>query len=147
MNYDDCILPSCSLAKVPGAHPTIPSADGHGCTVDVEAETKAIDWMGGIRAPSAVLELLSRQCKKVCNQDCPCVCNNKKCTDMRRLQNCNNCAVDNEPEESSDAVDLVVDVYSDVENETYEEYNDSFQQVVFCTDVVEELEVDSMEQR
>ena len=69
--------------------PEIPSPLRHGWTQD---ENKlGIDWMTGQPAPVAVLELLSRSCKRSCKlPNCSCLSNGLKCTDMCRLPECDN---------------------------------------------------------
>ena len=61
--------------------PEIPSPLGCGwCTEDGRL---AIDWMGGLPAPKAVLELLSCQCSRSCKlPSCFCMANGLKCTDL-----------------------------------------------------------------
>ena len=66
--------------------------------------------MSGEPAPKAVLELLSCQCKRVCQSpSCTCLANGLHCTDMCRLQECTN-----QPEEAAE--DLTTDD-SDIECE------------------------------
>ena len=69
--------------------PEIPSPLGCGwCTEDGRL---AIDWMGGLPAPKAVLELLSCQCSRSFKlPSCFCMANGLKCTDLCRLRDCNN---------------------------------------------------------
>ena len=69
--------------------PLIPSPFGCGwCTED---GWLAIDWMDGLPAPKAVLELLSCQCSRSCKlPSCSCMANGLKCTDHFRLQDCTN---------------------------------------------------------
>ena len=52
-------------------------------------------------APMAVLELLACACKKECNlngkdDDCTCMQNKLKCTDMCKLKDCKNQGGDND---------------------------------------------------
>ena len=50
-----------------------------------------IDWMSGLPAPTAVIELISCMCKKACNDDsCDCIRNGLKCSDLCRLTTCSN---------------------------------------------------------
>ena len=66
--------------------------------------------MNGEPAPKAVLELLSCQCKRVCQlPNCICLANGLHCTDMCRLRECTN-----QPEEAAE--DLTTDD-SDIECE------------------------------
>ena len=61
------------------------------------------DWMSGLPAPTAVIELMSCMCKKACNDDsCDCIRNGLKCSDLCRLITCSN-----QPDEEEDIqVDL-----------------------------------------
>ena len=88
--------------------PQIPLLIGSGwCLKDGKL---TIDWMSGEPAPKAVLELLSCQCKRVCQlPSCTCLANGLHCTDMCRLQECTN-----QPEEATE--DLTADA-SDVKCE------------------------------
>ena len=88
--------------------PQIPSPIGSGwCLKDGKL---TIDWMNGEPAPKAVLELLSCQCKRVCQlPSCTCLANGLHCTDMCRLRECTN-----QPEEAAE--DLTTDD-SDIECE------------------------------
>jgi hypothetical protein len=59
--------------------------------------TLAIHWMAGRPAPEAVLDLLSCSCARKCDlQNCQCLKNGLRCTDMCRLQTCGNQQVDDE---------------------------------------------------
>ena len=62
-----------------------------------------INWMSGLPAPSAVIELMSCMCKKTCNDDsCDCIRNGLKYSDLCRLITCSN-----QPDEEEDIqVDL-----------------------------------------
>lgn len=62
-----------------------------------------IDWMSGLPAPTAVIELMSCMCKKACNDDsCDYIRNGLKCSDLCRLITCSN-----QPDEEEDIqVDL-----------------------------------------
>ena len=104
------------------ANPSIPSPHGHGWIisgVDGSHDVK-VEWMSGLPAPMAVLELLSCQCKKQCSQEsCPCIISGLQCTEMCRLTNCTNRKT--EEEEESISVDHVLDAYSDDEDDSLEE--------------------------
>ena len=61
-----------------------------------------IDWMKGSPAPEAVLQLLACKRVRTCKlPDCTCLANGLKCTDMCRLQTC-----DNQPNKEVFDVDL-----------------------------------------
>ena len=103
-NYQTCIwrlsLETC---------PSVPSPHGHGWLISNSGDVDQIqvDWMTGLPAPVAVLELLSCQCKKACDLlSCPCALNGLKCTDMCKLPDCANQAtgelglINNEAEDS-----------------------------------------------
>ena len=140
-NYQAAVWRRCLEAK-----PTIPSPDGHGWTVTSSSTgySVTIDWMDGLPAPSAVLELLSCQCKKVCSSGCPCVENQLKCTDMCRVKNCTNSYVDDDAEDFAETVDFVGDLYSDEEEEPSDDDEDPcLQEPTLCPDAVEELEITS----
>ena len=48
-----------------------------------------IDWMSGLPAPTAVIELMSCVCKKACNDDsCDCIRDGLKCSDLYCLTTC-----------------------------------------------------------
>jgi hypothetical protein len=50
-----------------------------------------IEWMKGLPAPMAVLELLACQCKKTCDPgSCSCIQNKMYCTEICKLQDCSN---------------------------------------------------------
>ena len=70
---------------------------------DGARERLVIDWMSGLPAPRAVIELLSCMCKKACNDDsCYCIQNGLRCSDLCRLTTCSN-----QPDEEEDIqVDL-----------------------------------------
>ena len=54
-----------------------------------------IDWMSGLPAPTAVIELMSCVCKKV--DSCDCIQNGLKCSDLCRLTTCSS-----QPDEEED---------------------------------------------
>ena len=58
----------------------------------VEAnEQLVVYWMDGQPAPQAILDLLACNCAKKCElPKCECMLNGLKCTDMCRLQDCEN---------------------------------------------------------
>ena len=58
----------------------------------------AVNWMRGSPAPDAVMQLLSCKCVRSCElPNCTCLSNGLKCTDMCRLQTCQNKAIEEEP--------------------------------------------------
>ncbi|KAL8594843.1 hypothetical protein ACOMHN_016084 [Nucella lapillus] len=73
--------------------PQAPDPVGSGWTVErVDGkDILAIDWMNVQPAPDAVLELLACSCRKECTTEvCVCLMNGLKCTDMCKLQTCDN---------------------------------------------------------
>lgn len=82
--------------------PDIEDAVGHGWKED--NGTLVIDWMSGKPAPDSVLSLLACKCPKECKPDCcPCMMNTLKCSEMCKLQTCQN-----QPDP-----DINVEVYAD----------------------------------
>ena len=78
----------------------IPSPVGHGWSLvsDGTKERLAVDWMSGLPAPKAVIELMSCMCKKEYkDSSCDCIRNGLKCSDICRLTTCSN-----QPEEEDD---------------------------------------------
>jgi hypothetical protein len=72
------------------SQPFVPSPSGCGWTTDDDGKL-AIEWMQGSPAPDSVLQLLSCKCVRSCELlDCPCLTNGLKCTNMCKLQTCNN---------------------------------------------------------
>ena len=70
--------------------PVIPDPEGHGWKRD-ESGILGIDWMEGMPAPDAVLEMMACRCKRVCKEgECVCLDKGLKCTPMCKLQNCGN---------------------------------------------------------
>lgn len=56
-----------------------------------------VNWMRGVPAPDAVIQLLSCKCVRSCKlPQCTCLSNGLKCTDMCRLQTCQNKASEEE---------------------------------------------------
>lgn len=71
------------------ASPVIPLPIGHGWIH--EEDSLVIKWMSGEPAPMAVLEFLSCTCARTCKPpNCSCIANGLRCTDMCRLQECDN---------------------------------------------------------
>ena len=72
-----------------------------------DTEQLVVHWMDGQPAPQAILDLLACNCAKKCElPKCECMVNRLKCTDMCRLQDCENQAnaeeSDYEPDENDD---------------------------------------------
>jgi hypothetical protein len=73
--------------------PRTPTPIGRGWKLVEEDGRKqlAIDWMDGLPAPQAVIDLLSCNCTKICKlPKCICLANGMKCTDMCSITACNN---------------------------------------------------------
>lgn len=84
--------------------PQIPSPFDHGWKL--EDDQLQIDWMTSEPAPKAVLELLSCQCRKKCElPQCTCLKNGLNCTDLCRLQECENRNENPEPEINNEEID------------------------------------------
>jgi hypothetical protein len=67
-----------------------------GWTTDGDGKLN-IEWMRGSPAPDTVLKLLSCKCARSCKlPDCTCLKNGLKCTDMGKLQTCNNQPLEDE---------------------------------------------------
>ena len=70
-----------------------------------------IQWMTGLPAPTAVLELMKYNYSRSCDaRSCPCIANSLKCTPMCRLPACSNQMADEEediiqPDLEDDEVD------------------------------------------
>ncbi|KAG0710079.1 hypothetical protein GWK47_023547 [Chionoecetes opilio] len=75
----------------------------------------AVNWMRGSPAPDAVMQLLSCKCVRSCElPKCTCLSNGLKCTDMCRLQTCQNKAIEEEPvAQQSDSESDVDDIEED----------------------------------
>lgn len=73
--------------------PETPSPVGKGWKMEkVDENVKlVVDWMDGQPAPQAVLDLLACTCPRICKlPKCPCMVNGMRCTDMCKLQDCDN---------------------------------------------------------
>jgi hypothetical protein len=74
-------------------YPDTPTPIGRGWKL-IETNGKQqleIDWMDGLPAPQALLDLLSCKCSKSCKlPKCICLVNGLKCTEMCSLSNCSN---------------------------------------------------------
>ena len=124
----DCLYKHCQRAcyqtavwkRALDARPEIPSPIGKGRIQDKgDATDLAIDWMQGLPALDAVLELMSCSCTLVCKgPQCKCVANGLHCTEMCRLTSCSNMQPDEEQEAVVDNEDDF-DYESDGEDERY----------------------------
>jgi len=75
-------------------HPQVPSPVEHGWARN-DGGQLTVEWMQGSPAPEAVLQLLSCNCSRRCKlPECQCMSNGLKCTNLCKLQTC-----DNQPEE------------------------------------------------
>ena len=90
------------------ASPDVPSPVGHGWYRERSSnneEELQIDWMDGLPAPEAVLKLMSCKCVSACREpNCPCLANGLRCTDMCKLQDCDNQAEDLESDTNDQGV-------------------------------------------
>jgi hypothetical protein len=114
--------------------------------MSTEMPTIEVDWMDGLPAPSAVLELLSCHCKSVCDSDCPCVINGLKCSEMCRLKECSNSTALEDLDENTQIFNSAGDIYSDEEDLSDSEDGFDLQpkrSTTFCPDPVEELEIET----
>lgn len=92
--------------------PDVPPANGYGWVLTADGALK-IDWIQGLIAPDAVLELLACHCKWKCvPEDCPCLQNGLHCTYMCQLPTCEN----QKPQDVDETVEPDSD-YSDVESD------------------------------
>lgn len=95
-NYQTAVWKNCMKTD------EIPSPIGHGWLVKEtnEGDEKGIDWMEGLPAPQAVIEMISCDCKRICKEDqCPCIANGLKCTQLCKLATCTN-----QPDDDEDKV-------------------------------------------
>ena len=95
-NYQAAIWKRCLVAD-----PETPNPINKGWKWEDERELElAIDWMDGLPAPQAVLDLLACDCRRVCKlPNCECLANGLKCTDMCRLVTCDNQKVEDSVDE------------------------------------------------
>ena len=115
-NYQAAIWQRCFEQS-----PSIPSPVGHGWKIiegEDDKQVLEIEWMSGLPAPQAVLDLLACTCRKnKCKlPTCECMINQFKCTDMCKCKaECGNCEeVDEEDEEDEDDVgDNIYDIFDD----------------------------------
>lgn len=114
-NYQASIWKRC-LEKTPD----IPSPLDHGWKIEKEDEKEVleVDWMSGLPAPLAVLDLLSCTCRKnkCVLPNCECLNNHFKCTDMCKCKSeCSN-QTENEgddDEETEGDDDELFDIFDD----------------------------------
>ena len=90
------------------SNPQVPSPIGKGWKIETEdnSEHLVIHWMDGQPAPEAILDLLACNCTRKCELPrCTCMANGLKCTDMCRLQDCENQALVNQEDEDAQGED------------------------------------------
>ena len=75
-------------------HPLVTSLVKPGL-VGNDVDQLTVEWMRGSPAPDEVLQLLFYKCSRRCKlPECQCKSNGLKCTNLRKLQTC-----DNQPQE------------------------------------------------
>jgi len=88
----------CSLQQ----HPQVPSPLEHSWARNDDGQL-TVEWRRGFPVPEAVLKLLSCNCSRRCKlPECQCMSSGLKCTNLCKLQTC-----DNQPEE--DDHDMITD--------------------------------------
>jgi hypothetical protein len=113
----DCLVKHAQRANYQAAiwrrclqqDPQMPTPVGRGWKMELEDEREqlVVDWMEGKPAPDAILELLSCNCKKQCSSSrCVCVANGLRCTDMCRLQDCENQPSTEQEEDDDSSVNM-----------------------------------------
>ena len=95
----------------------IPTPVGKGWLLERNSESEpmslAVDWMFGKPAPDAVLDLISCNCSKACDNDkCTCFSNKLKCTYMCKIAHCSNQRAE-EANYDGDSDDGDLELYSD----------------------------------
>ena len=89
-----------------------PVAIGWKIETDDEKDILTINWMCVQPAPDAILQLLTCKCPKQCTtEECMCLKNGLKCTDMCKLILC-----DNQPP-SDDSMDSTADLLDEEDDE------------------------------
>lgn len=91
---------------------------GKGCFLETNAhgERFETDWMDGLPARRAVIELIACTCKKSCDETtCDCILNGLKCSDLCSLTTCSNQAEEEgdvivEEEDDDEVFDLDVEL-------------------------------------
>ena len=105
----DCLKKHCQRANYQAAvwknslrNNEVPTPVGKGWFLETNAQGERLetDWMDGLPAPRAVIELIACTCKKSCDETtCDCILNGLKCSDLCRLTTCSN-----QPEEEGDVI-------------------------------------------
>ena len=98
--------------------PQAPDPAENGWKIESEdgKDILAVDWMTVQPAPDAVLELLACTCPKRCTiEDCVCLQNGLKCTDMCKVKDC-----DNQPP-SDDTVDVAASLLDEADDDDDED--------------------------
>ena len=105
----DCLKKHCQRANYQAAvwknslrNNEVPTPVGKGWFLETNAHGERLetDWMDGLPAPRAVIELIACTCKKSCDETtCDCILNGLKCSDLCRLTTCSN-----QPEEEGDVI-------------------------------------------
>ena len=93
----DCFNKHCQRANYQTAvwknsllNNEVPTPVGKGW-VNESGQWLEIEWMSGLPAPRAVIELMACTCKKSCeSNNCECILNGLKCSDLCRLATCAN---------------------------------------------------------
>jgi len=81
--------------------PQVPTPTDHSWVQD--DSSLAINWISGEPAPAALLDFLSCSCTRLCVPlTCSCITNGLKCTDICRLQNCENRSEEKEQAPAND---------------------------------------------
>lgn len=96
----------------------MPTPVGKGCFLETNAhgERFETDWMDGLPARRAVIELIACTCKKSCDETtCDCILNGLKCSDLCSLTTCSNQAEEEgdvivEEEDDDEVFDLDVEL-------------------------------------
>lgn len=98
-NYQTALWRRCLMQD-----PEAPDPTQHGWRLENKDGTDVlvINWMTIKPAPDAIIELLACTCSRACTAaDCCCMQNSLKCTEMCRLRDCENQAVDDDLEDVS----------------------------------------------
>ena len=105
----DCIKKHCQRANYQAAvwknslrNNEVPTPVGKGWFLETDAHGERLEtnWMDGLPAPRAVIELIACTHKKSCDKiTCDCILNGLKCSSFCRLTTCSN-----QPEEDGDVI-------------------------------------------
>jgi len=105
----DCIKKHCQRANYQAAvwksslhNNEVPTPVGKGWFLGTHAHGERLetDWMDGLPAPRAVIELIACTYRKSCDETtCDCILNGLKCSSFCRLTTCSN-----QPEEDGDVI-------------------------------------------